>query len=95
MHNHIFLTNIIAYCLVNWYVWFAIYTDRFTVNVVSAAFLLVCFESLKESTCETRKNVFYFTLKALFVLEIIKFSSRPFLIFKESSVKRNLRRTGC
>ena len=30
------------------------------------------FLSLKESTCETRKNV-YFTLKALFVLEKIKF----------------------
>ena len=27
----------------------------------------------KESTNETRKNAFYFTLKALFVLEIIKF----------------------
>ena len=28
---------------------------------------------LKESTCETRKTVFYFTSKALLVLEIIKF----------------------
>ena len=35
--------------------------------------LLVCFVCLKESTCETRKNVFYFTSKAFFVLEIIKF----------------------
>ena len=33
----------------------------------------VCFVCLKESTCETKKNVFYFTSKALFVLEIIKF----------------------
>ena len=32
--------------------------------------LVLC---LKESTCETRKNVFYFTSKALFVIEIIKF----------------------
>ena len=32
--------------------------------------LFVC---VKESTCETRKNVFYFTSKALFILEIIKF----------------------
>ena len=31
------------------------------------------FLSLKESTCETKKNVFYFTSKALFVLEKIKF----------------------
>ena len=42
-------------------------------KVVSATFLLVCFICLKEHTCETRKNVFYFTLEALFILEIIKF----------------------
>ena len=42
-------------------------------KVVSATFLLVSFLCLKESTCETRKKVFYFTSKALFVLEIIKF----------------------
>ena len=40
---------------------------------VSAAFLLVCFLSLKGSTCQTRKNVFYFSSKALFVLKKIKF----------------------
>ena len=44
-----------------------------TLNGVSATFLLVCFVSLNESTCEKRKNVFYFTSIALFVLEIIKF----------------------
>ena len=42
-------------------------------KVVSATFLLVCVVCLKESTCETRKNVFDFTSRALFVLEIIKF----------------------
>ena len=42
-------------------------------NVVSATFLLVCFSSLNESTCQTRKNVFYFTSKALSILEKIKF----------------------
>ena len=42
-------------------------------KVVSATFLLVRFVCLKESTCETRKNAFYFTLKTLLVLEIIKF----------------------
>ena len=42
-------------------------------KVVSAIFLLVCFVCLIESTCETRKKVFHFTSKALFVLEIIKF----------------------
>ena len=31
------------------------------------------FLSLNESTCQTRKNVFYFTWKALFVLKKIKF----------------------
>ena len=35
-------------------------------------FLLVCFVQLKESTCKTRKNVFYLTWKALLVLEIKK-----------------------
>ena len=33
------------------------------------ASLFLCFE---ESTCEIRKNAFYFTLKRLFVPEIIK-----------------------
>ena len=41
-------------------------------KVASATFLLVCFLSLKESFCETMKNVFYFSSKALFVLEKIK-----------------------
>ena len=42
-------------------------------KVVSTTFLLVCFLSLKESTWETRKYAFYFTSKALFILEKIKF----------------------
>ena len=42
-------------------------------KVVSATFLLDFFLSLNESTCQTRKNDFYFTSKALFVLEKIKF----------------------
>ena len=43
-------------------------------KVVSDTFLLVCFECLKKSTCKTRKNTFYFTLKALLVLEISTFN---------------------
>ena len=31
------------------------------------------FLSLKDSTCETKKNIFYFTSRALFVLEKIEF----------------------
>ena len=50
-------------------------------NVLSATFLLVCFVCLKERTCETRKNIFCFISKALFVLEIIKF-----YIFRYSDV---------
>ena len=42
-------------------------------KVVSATFLIVCFVYLNESTFKTRKNTFYFTSKALLVLEIIKF----------------------
>ena len=45
----------------------------FPLKVVSATFLLVCFVCLKESTCKTRENAFYFTSKALVVLEIINF----------------------
>ena len=43
-----------------------------TLKVVSTTFSLVCFLSLKESTWEIKKNVFYFTSKALFVLQKIK-----------------------
>ena len=42
-------------------------------KVVSATFVLVCFLSVNESTCQTRKKKFYFTSKALFVLKKIKF----------------------
>ena len=127
-----------------------------SLKVVSATFLLVCFLCLTESTCKTRKNTFYFTLKALLVLEKINFwhfrysnimtssnaqawntkhtlvnnfgkqmqsgneiwsvygilqnsffikklwkryglktSSRPFIIYKESSVKKILWRSAC
>ena len=47
--------------------------NKTILKVASATFVLVCFLSLKESTCQTRKNVFCFTSKALFVLEKIKF----------------------
>ena len=42
-------------------------------KVVSTTLLLVCFSSLKESTFETSKTVFYFISKALFVLVKTKF----------------------
>ena len=42
-------------------------------KVVSTIFLLVCFSSLKESTCGIRKSIFYFISKTLFVLKKIKF----------------------
>ena len=45
-----------------------------TLTVVSAKFLLVQFVCLKETTCKTREMLFfYFTSKALFVPDIIKF----------------------
>ena len=46
--------------------------DLVPLKAASTTFLLVCFVCLKESACETRKNVFYLTSKALFILEIIK-----------------------
>ena len=42
-------------------------------KIVSITFLLACFLSLNESSSQTRKTTFYFTSKALFVLEKIKF----------------------
>ena len=36
------------------------------IKVVSTTFLLVCFLSLKESTCEIRTNVFLFNFKSSF-----------------------------
>ena len=54
-------------------------------KVVPAAFLLVCFLSLNKNICETRKNIFYFTSKDLFVLEKIKFSNFTFSYFMTSS----------
>ena len=55
------------------YMYIYIHWSATTLNVVPATFLLVCFVCPKESTWESRKNVFYFTSKALFVLEIIRF----------------------
>ena len=46
---------------------------RKSLKVVSATYVLVCFSSLNESNFQAKKNVFYFTPKALFVLEKIKF----------------------
>ena len=43
------------------------------------------FLSLNKSTCQTGENVFYFTSKALFVLEIIKFENSAFSNFMTSS----------
>ena len=54
-------------------------------KVVSATYLLVCFLSLNESTYQTRKNAFYLTSKALFVLEKIKFKYFRFSNFMMSS----------
>ena len=51
---------------------FLCYTEQH-LKVVSATFLLVSFLSVNESTYQTRKSVFYFTSKALSVLEKIKF----------------------
>ena len=46
---------------------------RVNLKVVSATFVLDYFFSQNESICQTRKNAFYFTSKALSVLEKIKF----------------------
>ena len=48
-------------------------------RIVSATYLLVRFLSLSKTTCQTKKNVFYFTSKALFVLEKIKSNQYHFM----------------
>ena len=54
-------------------------------KVVSATFLVVCFLSLNESSCQTRENAFYFASKALFIFEKIKFQYFRFSNFMTSS----------
>ena len=44
-----------------------------SLKVVPTTFVLVYFLSLNQSTCQTRKNVFYSNSKALLVLGKIKF----------------------
>ena len=60
--------NLIVHIKTMWFItmWFiaSLHLNR-CLKVVSATLLLVCFLSLKESTCETWENVFYFTSKAL------------------------------
>ena len=51
----------------------ALDTESLVLKVVPVTFLLVCFLSLNKRTCQTRKNAFYFTSEALFILEKIKF----------------------
>ena len=62
-------------------------------KVVSATFLLVYFLSLKESTCEARKNVFYFTSKALSVLEKIEFQNFSFQISRRHQMPKHKTRS--
>ena len=65
-------------------------------KVVSTTFLLVCFLSLNESTCQTRKNAFYFTSKALFVLEKTNLSILDFQIsWCHQMPKHKTRNTFC
>ena len=52
----------------------------YILKVVSATFVLVYFLNLNESTCQTKKNVFYFSSKAFFVLEKINFRNQHFQI---------------
>ena len=46
--------------------------NEYNLNICLRYILLVCFLSLNESTSQTRKNIFHFTSKALFVLEKIE-----------------------
>ena len=61
--------------------------QKMNLKVASATFWLVCFLSLNESTCQTRKNAFYFPSKALFVLDKINFG---FWIFRFDDIIKYL-----
>ena len=54
-----------------------------------ATFLLVCFLSLNERTRQTRKHIFYFTSKALFFLEKIKFENLRFSDFTRHQIPKH------
>ena len=60
----------------------------FILKVVSSTFLLVSFLSLNESTCQTIKNIFYFTSKALLFLEKFKFQNLKFSDFKRHQIPK-------
>ena len=64
---------------------FSKFSSKPYLKVVSTTFLLVCFSSLKKNTCEIWKNVFYFSSKALFVLEKITFQYFIYSNFMTSS----------
>lgn len=51
------------------------------------------FASLKESTCETWENVFYFDLKAFFICEKIKFQHFRYQISYYQTPKLKARNT--
>ena len=61
---------------------------------MSTIFLLVCFLSLNESTCQIRKNVFYFTLKTLLFSRKSNFRILHFqVLWRHEMPKHNTRNT--
>ena len=63
----------------------------FHLKVASPTFLPVWLVCLTENTGETKKNIFYFTSKAVFFLEIIKFYLSSMGDFGEKSPRRFFR----
>ena len=61
-----------------------------TLKGLSATFFLCMFFKSKREDFETREKVFYFTLKALFILEKIKFKNLRYSSFITSSNARYL-----
>ena len=69
--NIVWIKSFFQYHQTFCYKWW--HSNKFYLNVVSAAFLLIFWLSPNKRTCQARKNVFHFTSKALFILEKIKF----------------------
>ena len=89
-----FYLNFVIKCILNY---LGMPNKTVMLKVVSATFLLVCFLSLNESTCQTGKDVFLFHFKSSFrsqenqILEfyILKFHD----VIKCLSIKQEIRFT--
>ena len=78
--NKYFLMKIILPFLPDSQLWLINMMQMQPLKVVSSTYLIVCFVCVKERTCEKLKYCFYFTSKALSILEISSFKCSGILM---------------